>query len=250
VQITDAETHANGEAGYTYGATRDEAYDALNAIDARVIGLALGTTFLGFSSPATPDLTEAARQTGAVVEPCAWGPVGTRPAACSATQCCTGVNGAGVRATSGECPLVFNVEAPVFGTVNIDNSVVSGIEALLGGTEFEITAVLRRDETEFVDSGVDTTCFINGVLPVSGTPAGCSDDPVPADTDGNGSLDGFTGISPGSSVTFEVEAYNDCVEQTAVPQVFLVYIDLVTSEGDSLGTKLVTILVPPRPPKV
>ena len=42
--------------------------------------------------------------------------------------------------------------------------------------------------------------------------AGCSDDPVPADTDGNGSLDGFTGVSPGSSVTFEVEAYNQLVD--------------------------------------
>lgn len=251
--ITDAETHANGEGGYPYGATRAEAYDAVNAIDARVIGLAVGTDlpFIGFDSAAEGDLIEVAEETGAFVEPCAWGEPGEgRPSGCAVGDCCTGVGGAGRPPQRGLCPLVFQVDGGFLGGgTGVDTSVISGIEALLGGEEFDITATLRRDEDEFALTGIDTTCFIDGVVPVRGTPSGCSDAPVPADTDGDGTLDGFTGVSPGSSVTFEIQARNDCVEPDDEPLVFLVWIDLVTSEGENLGERLVTILVPPHPPK-
>jgi hypothetical protein len=251
--ITDAETHANGEGGYPYGATRSEAYDAVDSIDARVIGLAVGTNlpFFGFESSAEDDLNEVANATGAVVEPCAWGESGSgRPSACSESQCCTGVDGAGRSATGGRCPLVFLVDSGLLGGGSgVDSSIISGIEALLGGEEFDITATLRRDEDEFGLTGIDTTCFINGVVPIRGTANGCSAAPVPADTDGDGTLDGFTGVSPGSSVTFEIRAQNECVEPDDEPLVFLVWIDLVTSEGDNLGERLVTILVPPHDPK-
>ncbi len=252
VQISDASTHANGESSYPFGATRDEAYDALAEIDARVIGLAVGVNILfGFESAAEDDLREAANRTGAVVPPCAWGEAGDRPAGCSRTQCCTGVDGAGLAsAAGGLCPLVFQVETGFFGGGGgVDTSIISGIAALLGGEAFEITAVLRRDDDEFAASGIDTTCFINGVVPVAATPAGCAEEPLPADTDGDGELDGFTGVAPGSSVTFEIRAENDCVEETVAPQVFFAFIDLITSDGASLGTRVVTILVPPEDPK-
>lgn len=250
--ITDAETHASGEGGYPYGATRDEAYDAVNEIGARVIGLAVGTDlpFIGFDSAAETDLIEMADETGAFVDPCAWGEPGEgRPSGCGAGSCCTGVGGAGRPPRGGRCPLVFQVDAGFFGGGGVDTSVISGIEALLGGEEFDITALLRRDEDEFELTGIDTTCFIDGVVPIRGTPSGCSDAPVPVDSDGDGELDGFTGVSPGSSVTFEIRARNDCVESDDEPLVFLVWIDLVTSDGENLGERLVTILVPPHPPK-
>ncbi|MCB9508244.1 MAG: hypothetical protein H6700_05990 [Myxococcales bacterium] len=252
VQISDASMHANGEDGYPYGATRAEAFAALRESDIHVIGLALGTTVLfgSFSSDAEDDLRDAAVQTGAVVGTCAWGTGASRPAGCSASQCCTGPNGAGRSASGGTCPLVFQVDSPLLGgTVRVDDSVVSGIEALLGGTAFDITAVLRPDPDELARSGIDTTCFISGVVPLSATASGCATAPRPADLNGDGRLDGFSGVAPGSSVTFELHAQNYCVPQTRDPQVFLAYIDLVTSEGASLGERLVTILVPPIDPK-
>jgi hypothetical protein len=203
--------------------------------------------FLGFVTDATPDLVEAATQTGGVVAPCAWGEVGAgRPAGCAANQCCTGDNGAGQATVGGQCPLVFDAATGLFGTGGgIDSTVISGIEALLGGTSFDITAQLRRDEDEYAATGIDTRCFINGVVPVSATSHGCATEPTPADTDGDGVLDGFRGVSPGSTVTFEVRAQNDCVEEDYDPKVYSVWIDLFASNGTSFGSRLVTILVPP-----
>lgn len=251
VHITDESSHARGSDGYAYGASRAEAYAALDEADLRVIGLAQGESVFGFfSSSATDDLRAIARETGAVVQPCAWGSGASRPSACNASQCCTGLNGAGRAPSGGECPLVFEVASGLFGSGGgVDASVISGIEALLGGTLFDITATVRRDEEEFLATGIDTTCFINGVVPVRATVEGCASDPVPADTDGDGVLDGFTGVAPGSSVTFEIRAQNNCVEAARDPQVFLVWIDLFSSEGARLGERLVTILVSPRDPK-
>lgn len=254
VSITDAPSHAAGEGSYTYGATRNQAYDAANAIDVRAIGLAVGASsgFLASDGPGTDDLREMAQRTGAVVDTCAWGVPGAgRPAGCAAAQCCTGINGAGQSPTGGRCPLVFQVEAGLFGGGGgVDASVISGIEALLGGSEFEITAVPRRDEEEFALTGVDTTCFFNGIVPLTATANGCSGEPTPIDTDGDGIRDGFAGVSPGATVTFEVRAQNNCVVPRRDPQVYLAWIDLFTETGASLGSRSVSILVPPIPPKI
>ena len=71
VQITDANAHAQGSATYPYGATRAQAYQALEQEDIRVIGLAVGQSLplIGFDSVALPDLTEIAYETGAVAPP-------------------------------------------------------------------------------------------------------------------------------------------------------------------------------------
>ena len=254
VHITDASTQARGEEGVAYGADRTETWAALEAARTKVIGVAIGSNGLfggSFSSDATGDLVDFARRTGATVPACAWGPVGERPSTCGISQCCTGVDGRGESTTGGTCPLVFKVAGGLFGGGGaIDGSIINGIEALLGGSLFDITPVARRDEEEFAVSGIDTTCFINAIRPLRATPAGCSSAPRPIDTDGDGVLDGFGDVSPGSSVTFELEAQNECVREAAVPQVFLVYIDLITSDGGSLGSRLVTILVPPIGAKI
>lgn len=253
VHITDAVSQAREGAApnspVPYGASEAEAYAALTAIDAKVIGVAVGASFLGLpgSYPSLASQVNMARQTNALVGTCAWGTGADRPAGCSASQCCTGPAGAGEAPSGGLCPLVFKVASSPFGGtgVSIDSSVIGGISALLGGSLFDIRAVPRRDETEFAASGIDTTCFLSAVRPTTATPAGCSGVPTAADLDGDGDLDGFRGVSPGATVNFQIEAQNDCVEQSAVPQVFSVNVDLITSEGASLGTKLVTILVPP-----
>ncbi|NQW61284.1 MAG: hypothetical protein HQ461_00510 [Deltaproteobacteria bacterium] len=240
---------------FPYGASEIEAYAALTAIDAKVIGVALGTadtviipgvfTIPG-SFPSLASQVNMARQTNAVVGTCAWGIGADRPAGCSASQCCTGPAGAGEAPSGGTCPLVFKVTTSgIGGGASIDSSVIGGIQALLGGSLFDIRAVPRRDEVEFASSGIDTACFLSAVRPTTATASGCSGVPTPADLDGDTILDGFRGVSPGATVNFEIEAQNDCVEQIGIPQVFSAYVDLITSEGGSLGTKLVTILVPP-----
>lgn len=254
VHITDASTQARGEDGVAYGANRTETYAALETARTKVIGVAIGSNGIfggSFTSDATNDLVDFARRTGATVPACAWGPVGERPSTCGISQCCTGVDGRGESTSGGTCPLVFKVAGGLFGGGGaIDGSIINGIEALLGGSLFDITPVARRDEEEFAVSGIDTTCFINAIRPLRATPAGCSSAPTPIDTNGDGVLDGFGDVAPGSSVTFEIEAQNECVREAAVPQVFLVYIDLITSDGDSLGSRLVTILVPPIGAKI
>lgn len=255
VHITDASTHARGEVDlgsgtFPYGATAAEASAALRDIDAKVIGLAVNPVPLG-TSPATDDLRTIAENSGGQVPTCAWD--GSRPDGCAANQCCTGADGAGQSPnSSGMCPLVFQVTSGFLpGTGGgVTAPVIRGIEALLGGTPFDITSSLSRDEEEFAATELDTTCFINGVVPVSAIPRGCSDEPVPVDTDGDDILDGFEGVTPGSVVRFEIRAQNDCVEETEEPQVFFVYIDLTASDGTGLGHNVVTILVPPRDPKL
>ena len=146
---------------------------------------------------------------------------------------------------------MFKVASGLFGGSGaIDGSIINGIETLLNSSLFDITPVARRDEEEFAVSGIDTTCFINAIRPLRATTVGCAAAPRPIDTNGDGVLDGFGDVTPGSSVTFELEAQNECVREAAVPQVFLVYIDLITSDGGSLGSRLVTILVPPIGAKI
>ena len=253
VHITDAVSQARGagspNSSVPYGASEAEAYAALTAIDAKVIGVAVGSQFIPIFPADYPSLASQvniARQTNAVVGTCAWGIGADRPAGCSASQCCTGPAGAGEAPSGGTCPLVFKVlSSGIGGSASIDSSVIGGIQALLGGSLFDIRAVPRRDEVEFAASGIDTACFLSAVRPTTATASGCSGVPTPADLDGDGALDGFRGVSPGATVNFQIEAQNDCVEQIGVPQVFSAYVDLITSDGGSLGTKLVTILVPP-----
>ncbi len=255
VQITDAPVHAAGQTDlsstpYPYGATRDETFQALRDGDTRVIGISVNREAFGGRYEAGDDLEDMARQTGAVVPTCAWD--GSRPSGCATNQCCTGENAAGETAdTDGDCPLVFKVRNSLIpGTGGgLPTAVISGIDALLGGEPFDISPVLRPDPDELERSGLDTTCFIEAVVAQSATPSGCSADPEPADLDGDGINESFLDVGAGSVVTFEVIARNDCVEQTNTAQSFIVYIDLLATDGTELGSRLVSVLVPPHDPK-
>jgi hypothetical protein len=236
VHITDAATHANGEGGYLYGATRSEATDAMRDIGGRVIGVAT-------SGNPVNDLNGFANATDAVVPVCAWD--GNRPTGCAIGQCCTGRDGEG-RApdASGSCPLVLDVAANGSG---LGQTIVDGIAALLQFAPTTVTTRVRPDVEEFNRSGINTSCFVSSIVPNAGfqQQASCTGQPERADTNGDGSLDGFAGVIPGAQLFFDVIAQNDCVQPTLRPQTFFAYVDVIAGGDVILDTQLVTVLVPP-----
>ncbi|NQW62569.1 MAG: hypothetical protein HQ461_07040, partial [Deltaproteobacteria bacterium] len=243
VHITDAVSHwrgnsANGDIGSNYpGASKDEALFALNDIGAKVLGVSV-SSFGG--SEVRTELERIALDTGAAVPPCAWDI--DRPTACRAGSCCTGTAGAGTPTPAGGlCPLVYDSSSSGSG---LDAAIVQGIKALVQFAQFDVTVRLRGLP---VSPGVDTSCFVERVYPVFADPGGslCASVPTLADNDSDGTPDGFSNVTPGANLFFAVEVRNDCAPETANPQVFTAYLDIVTAGGAVLDTQLVTILVPP-----
>jgi cysteine-rich repeat protein len=234
IHATD-ESPQDGNCG-SCARNQSQAISALNAINARVIGIA----GVSGSSPRNA-LLAIARGTGATVPVCAWD--GARPAGCGASQCCTGEAGAGRASESGMCPLVFDVAAS---GVGLSDAIVTGVTALVNTTSFRVTARLRRDEAEYRDTGIDTRCFIDSIIPLgSDVPSSCSttpyiDDVAPVD----GVPDSFENVTPGTALTFNVTAENDCVAQTDRPQSFFAYIDVIGDGVTVLDTQTITIIVP------
>ena len=194
-------------------------------------------------------------ETGAVVPPCAWDQGGTRPATCAANQCCTGVGGAG-RAPNenGLCPLSFQVQDDGVGA---SDAVVTGIRALVGFSTFTITTEVRPDPAELAATGFDTTCFIQGVVPLSATTQnGCAPQPTPADlVPPAGVLDSFVGVVPRTQLLFDVQARNlnrtnaqPCRPATTQPQLYRAFIDIVADGVTVVDTRDVYIVVPPQTP--
>lgn len=243
VHMTDAPSHAKGEVGdgfapYAHGATRTETINALAGIGAKVIGVASG-------SAARTDLEGFSVASNSTVPACAWD--GFRPFGCSAGQCCTGLNGAGRPPIGDVCPLVYDVSS---GGTGLDNSIISGVQALINFASFDLTTRARGDEEELALSGIDTSCFIRDIRPLRWElpDAECVSEPDFADFNRDGTDDGFSDVTPGTALFFDVVAYNDCVVQTEEVQVFTAYIDVVEPRGAAvLDTQIVTILVPPDP---
>ncbi len=232
--MTDAPSHDEGAYG-SFAASRGEAIAALQAIQARFIGVASGSDPRG-------QLEEVARATGGVVPACAWD--GARPGGCGAGQCCTGISGAGRGSEGGTCPLVFDINSSGSG---LNTAMVTAIDALVNTTAFDVTTRIRRHEGEFAATGVDTRCFIRAVTPDSFiSPGACSTTPTMADLDPvDGVLDGFRNVTPGTRLFFDVRARNEgCVEELDGPQAFTAYIDVVGDGTTVLDTRTVTIIVP------
>lgn len=214
---------------------------------------------LGPVSPLFADFTfpyEMSEETGAVIPTCAWSEFGGgRPTGCAANECCTGPSGAGVSPNlAGECPLAFEIDASGAG---IDQAVVAGIEALVSFSTFTITTVVRPDPAELQTSGIDTTCFIHGVIPATATPPNtCAPTPTPVDLVApSPDLDSWQGVVPGTILEFTVDALNQdpatslpCAPSAAAPQQFLAYIDVVADGVTVVDTRPVIIVVPPLPP--
>lgn len=226
VQITDARSHLPGEyvefSADAHGEA--EATAALNRIGARVIGVdSLQNT--GTADDPRAQMEALAIATNALVPPVSG-------------SCSTGVAGA-PRApvnVGGQdtCPLVFDVNPDGTG---LATQIVVAIEQLASYGTIDISTVVDGElegvNGEVLPPGVFTDDFITAVTPVPPPPAGAS-------IDG----DVFRDVTPGSTVTFRIEAFNAFVPQTFEDQLFRCRI-LVFGDGVTLlDTRDVYIIVP------
>ncbi|HEY4176265.1 MAG TPA: hypothetical protein VGM90_05520 [Kofleriaceae bacterium] len=252
VEITDALWHEPGGtrnclgnsteySAATTAHTRTQVKAALAAKCARTVGIATDAGH-GVACGAQQDLEDFATTTGARVPPAAWD-VGTRPAGCGATQCCTGPAGAG-RATDGAglCPLVYLTDSNGTG---LGASVVTGIQMLARFAAFDVLANRGGVATDIAGVALPTphttADFIKEITPVAFTlPAAPPIVPSPtfdATT--------FHGVTPGTKVKFNVNAYNDFLPQTANAQIFKATITVTAGGCTPLDSRDVLILVPP-----
>jgi hypothetical protein len=214
---------------------------ALGNICARVVGIApIGNA----SCSAVPYYTALATSTGSRIPPGAWD-VGTRPTGCSATQCCTGASGLGQAVDAdGLCPLVFH--ASTTGT-GVSTSIVTGIQMLTRFAQFTVPT-----EEDGVTTDIDgnalpaphtTADFLQSVTPTSYVL------PPPPPVIPPPTIDGlqFDGVTPGTQVTFTVNAFNNFLPQTSVAQIFKATIKVLAGGCNVLDQRDVLILVPPTP---
>jgi hypothetical protein len=220
VHVTDAPSHDPIEYGALVPGTHTlaEAASALRANGVRVIGIASG-------EPARPQLEALAAATGAVVAP-------------EGGRCVTGLGGMTRVATSGACPLVFDIGSDGSG---LTFSVLDAITRFLDSLAFRT-----------VGSGVenDPRGFIAGVEALSAVvPAGLAE-PRREDRQPVGALDGvvdtFAEVSTRTRLTFRVRVRNTRVPSLEMPQLFFVRVTLV-GDGVVLGDRVVRVIVPEGP---
>jgi hypothetical protein len=221
--------------------TRQQAKDKLNAICAKVVGVASIESGVGGCS-GLADEEDFAKTTGARVPPVAW--QSALPAGCTAGQCCTGISGVG-RAPDGDglCPLVFQINADGTG---LGTSIVTGLKMLTRYAKFDVKTETvgnpQGDNNEPLPTGYTTASFIKSITPASSTA------PTPPPTLPQPTIVGmeFHDVYPGSVVTFTVDAYNDFLEQTDQPQIFRATIKVLAGGCTDLDQREVLILVPPK----
>ena len=267
VTITDADSHGVGETGtctiqsgpFVFDAdqaysgpvaavahTRQQAKDALAGICARVVGVAAIQSSGAFGATCLPEsyLTDLATTTGARVPPAAWD-VGTRPAGCAANQCCTGQNGVG-RATDGAglCPVVFDVATDGTG---VSASIVTGIQMLTRFATFDVTSDPQGVTTDVDGNALPaphtTAEFLKTITPTGFT----LPPPPPALPNPTFDASTFHTVTPGTVVSFNVDAFNDFVPQTDKAQIFRATIRVLAGGCTALDQRDVLILVPPAP---
>lgn len=259
VDVGDAMSHGVGEtavctytgesAAYTGSVatvahSRAQTKTALANICARVVGIAAIQTSLTADCSPEEYLRDLATSTGARVPPAAWD-VGTRPAGCSATQCCTGQNGAGMAPDAdGLCPVVFDV-AP--NGTGVSTNIVTGIQMLTRFATFDVPTdrqgVMTDVDGNPLPMGYTTADFIKTVAPTSFVL------PPPPPVLPNPTFDAttFHNVTPGTQVSFAVNAFNDFVPQTDQAQIFRATIRVLAGGCTPLDQRDVLILVPPTP---
>ena len=259
VGISDADSHGVGETGtctttgdseaYTGAVaavahTRQQTKDAIAAICGRYVGIAaIQPTFTANCTPQAY-MTDLATTSGARVPPAAWD-VGTRPAGCAANQCCTGQNGAGVAPdANNQCPLVFDVTPTGTG---VGANIATGISLLARFATFDVPTDTQGVMTDINGNPLPmphtTADFIKMVTPASYTV------PPPPPVVPSPTFDAttFHNVTPGTTVDFTVDAFNDFVMQTAAPQIFSAKIRVLAGGCTALDERTVLVLVPPMP---
>jgi len=262
VDITDAMSHGDSETATctdsnnityttayvgpvtTYAHSRPQTKTALSQICARLVGISATPSDKPASCNGSEYMRDLATATGARVPPAAWD-VGMRPGTCLPSQCCTGPDGAGVMADGdGLCPVVFDVSSSGTG---VSTNIVTGIQMLARFATFDVPTDKQGLTTDTagnpLPSGTTTADFIKAVTPTSFVL------PPPPPTLPNPTFDTttFHNVTPGTQVSFSVNAYNDFVPQTDQAQIFRATIRVLAGGCTPLDQRDVLILVPPNP---
>jgi len=229
VQITDARSHDPIE--YSPFAddahTEDEAVAMLNAIGARVIGIR-SVENDGTADDPREELESLAIRTNALVPPVDG-------------SCATGIDGAphAPADVGGEpaCPLVFDVRTDGSGLGALIVDAIAQL-ATYGTIDISARAVGTRDRfepaaTDLLAEGTSTADFIQSIVPVPPAPDGAA---IVGDV--------FTGVVPGSTVSFELTAQNDFVPEIETLQLFTIDIDVLGDGVTTLDTRNVYVIVP------
>jgi hypothetical protein len=245
VAVSDCDYHE-----YTTG--RANTISRLNAIGARVIGLAGDRGAYSSGAVAKTNLTQIATATGATVSPADFGPVGTRT--CSVGMCCTGINGTDEAPVNGVCPLSFSYSND---NGAVTDGIVSGIVSLARALRFDIHVEASDVDPMTIDNFLERLePNVSGVGPASVcvqiNPATLGDRYIgPKAIPGiDGLKDTFPQVQNGNKVCFDVvPKQNTTVRNTGEPQVFRARLQV---KGETAGGSVnlgvpreVFFLVPP-----
>jgi hypothetical protein len=253
VTISDVASHGVGETDNAcgtsaydanvsaYAHSRAQTKAALGAICARSVGIAATS---GGTCTSDGYMQDLATYTGARVPPAARD-VGTRPVGCGSAQCCTNQDGTG-RApdVDGLCPLSFLAHTNGSG---LGNQIVTGIQMLTRFATFTVTSAKSGVTTDVngvpIPGGYNTAEFIKAVTPQSFML------PPPPPNLPNPTFDAtqFYTVTPGTKVTFGLDAFNDFVMQTDQAQIFRANVQVLAGGCTPLDNRDVLILVPATP---
>jgi hypothetical protein len=253
VHVTDASSHvADDYAGFGADAhDADETIDALEALGARVVVIWTNAVDpVGVATDPTGPLG-IAMATGADVPVCAFADSPARAdGSCADTDCCTGIDGAGVAPVDGgTCPLVFRTTDEGSG---LDASIVAAIDVLTQFLEYDLTVAVRDDATD----PIDTRCFVDtvGVSTITAPTGACAPTPTAEDTDGDTVDDTVQGATPRTQVRFEVAAVNqdlhdvdddgDTTEACGPAGAYRLYLDLLADGATVVATRRIEVVVP------
>jgi hypothetical protein len=236
-----------------YATGRANTTSRLNAIGAKVIGIAGDRGYLSSGTVAKTNLIDIATNTGGVVAPADFGPVGTRT--CSVGMCCTGINGSDEAPVNGVCPLAFSYSND--NGSGVTDGVVSGIVSLARSLRFDIHVEASDVDPMTIDNFLERLePNVSGVgqaaVCITLNPASLRDDYIgPKAAPGpDGIKDTFPQVQNGNKVCFDVvPKQNNTVRNTGDPQVFRARLQVKgqTAGGSvNLGTpREVFFLVPP-----
>jgi hypothetical protein len=228
IQITDARSHLPAEyvsfAADAHG--EGDAIAALDGIGARVIGI---NSLENTGTPEDPrlQLEALAVASNALIPP-------------AGGVCATGVDGAPLPPVdvggTPMCPLVFDVRPDGTG---LGDLIADAIAELASYGTLDISAraagKLAGENGETLPAGTTTADFITSITPVPPPPPG-------ATIDG----DVFRGVTPGSTVLFRLDAFNDFVPETDVDQLFTIDVEVIGDGVTTLDVRQVYVIVPRR----
>jgi len=129
----------------------------------------------------------------------------------------------------------------------VSTSIVTGIQMLTRFATFDVNDTVMGVGTDIngnpLPSGYTTASFIKAVMPAT------YQVPPPPPTIPPPTFDAttFHGVTPGTTVGFNVDAFNDFVPVTNDAQIFQATIQVLAGGCTPLDQRTVLILVPPNP---